>query len=77
MLDKVSLTSEQGISDMFYSMACKAAVKAHDKLKPDEISTLITRLKESGRNTHCPHGRPLSIKISKYEIEKWFKRVVS
>lgn len=77
MLDKVSLTSEQGISDMFYSMACKAAVKAHDKLKPDEISTLITRLKESGRNTHCPHGRPLSIKVSKYEIEKWFKRVVS
>ncbi|MHB1452572.1 MAG: DNA mismatch repair endonuclease MutL [Saccharofermentanales bacterium] len=71
-----SLDEKISISNVLYSMACKAAVKAHDRLKPEEIQKLVHKLSIISRNTHCPHGRPISVKVSKYEIEKWFKRVV-
>ncbi len=65
------------VSDILYTMACKAAVKAHDRLKPEEIDALVQRLSLAGRNTHCPHGRPVAVKVARSEIEKWFKRIVS
>jgi DNA mismatch repair protein MutL len=55
--------------------ACKAAIKAGKVLSEDEIECLIVML--SGDVTlRCPHGRPITVKISKTEIEKWFKRIV-
>ena len=76
-LNSGSSDGKHDISSILYTMACKAAVKAHDKLKPEEIAALAERLSKANRNTLCPHGRPVSIKISRYEIEKWFKRVVN
>ena len=56
--------------------ACKAAVKAYDHLKNDEIATLIKDLEKCENPYSCPHGRPTFIKLSRYEIEKKFNRIV-
>lgn len=58
------------------SMSCKAAVKGHDKLSLAEIHALIGELLSLENPFHCPHGRPTIISITKYELEKKFKRIV-
>lgn len=55
--------------------ACKAAVKSGDKLSSEEIKIILDKLKEN-IGLKCPHGRPVAIKISRTEIDKWFKRIV-
>lgn len=55
--------------------SCKSAVKAHDYLSHEEICALIAQLKQCKNPFSCPHGRPTFIRLSKYEIEKLFKRV--
>ena len=56
------------------TMACKASIKAHDKLSIREMEDLISTLFECSNPTCCPHGRPTIIHFSKYDIEKMFKR---
>ena len=55
--------------------ACKSAVKSGDYLTDSEIKSLILMLKKNFA-LKCPHGRPIAIKISRMEIDKWFKRIV-
>ena len=55
--------------------ACKCAIKAGDKLSEIEIDLLISKLKDD-LGLKCPHGRPVAIKITRTEIDKWFKRIV-
>lgn len=54
--------------------ACHAAVKAHDKLTPDEVSGLLRQLARCERPDICPHGRPTAIEITSSELEKRFGR---
>ncbi|WP_165445376.1 DNA mismatch repair endonuclease MutL [Bacilliculturomica massiliensis] len=61
--------------DKIIMKACKSAVKAHDHLAAEEIQALIRDLAKTNNPFSCPHGRPTFIKLSKYEIEKLFKRV--
>lgn len=75
--DKIQYHSEEEISSAFYTIACKAAVKANDLLDPIEIEHLLSELQKIPNPTHCPHGRPVLLKMSKYEIEKSFKRIVT
>jgi len=56
-------------------MACTSAIKAGDNLKAIEISNLIKELRNTQEPFTCPHGRPIIIKMTKYELEKKFKRV--
>ena len=56
--------------------ACKAAVKGHDKLHDIEIKRLLEDLSVLKDPYHCPHGRPILIRLSEKEIEKEFKRIV-
>jgi DNA mismatch repair protein MutL len=70
------LHSEDQISDFYYSLACKAAVKAHDRLEPREMDQLLNDLLVLDDPYHCPHGRPIIIRISRHELEKQFKRIV-
>ena len=56
--------------------SCKAAVKAHDVLDLREVEELRSLLLGLDNPYHCPHGRPIVLEISKYELEKLFKRVV-
>lgn len=58
------------------SMACKAAVKGNHTLSLLEAKTLIDELMNLENPYHCPHGRPTMFEMSKYEIEKKFKRIV-
>ena len=56
--------------------SCKTAVKAGDKLSNNEVASLIKQVDETGMVLQCPHGRPVIIKLSRKEIEKWFKRTL-
>lgn len=55
--------------------ACKSAIKSGDNLSNEEVNSLIERLKQNW-GLKCPHGRPIAVKISRTEIDKWFKRIV-
>ena len=57
------------------TMACKAAVKAHDKLSATECKKIIEDLMELENPYTCPHGRPTIVAMTKYEVERKFKRV--
>lgn len=58
------------------SMSCKAAVKGNNRLSFEEAEALIEQLLTLDNPYHCPHGRPTIVSMSKYEIEKKFKRIV-
>ncbi len=64
------------IDRIIMSMACKNAIKAGDTAAPEEIRELLERLMKTSTPYTCPHGRPIIITISKYELEKKFKRVI-
>lgn len=59
------------------SMSCKAAVKGNQTLSYSEFDALVTELLTLENPYNCPHGRPTIISMSKYEIEKKFKRIIS
>ncbi|GAA0759344.1 DNA mismatch repair endonuclease MutL [Clostridium sartagoforme] len=58
------------------TLACKAAVKANDSLNQIEMEKLINDLKYIDDPFHCPHGRPVIIKFTNYELDKKFRRIV-
>ncbi|MBR5281040.1 MAG: DNA mismatch repair endonuclease MutL [Clostridia bacterium] len=60
--------------EAIYTMACKAAVKANQKLSEAEIQTLLKKLSKLENSCTCPHGRPIVVRLTKHEIEKRFKR---
>lgn len=57
------------------SKACKAAIKSGKTLSQNEIDALLKAMNED-MTLRCPHGRPVSVKITRTEIDKWFKRIV-
>ncbi len=58
------------------SMACRKAVKANDTLTAIEMDKLIEDLRYIDNPFHCPHGRPVIIKFTEYEMDKKFRRIV-
>lgn len=64
------------LDDMYHTFACKAAIKANDNNSLKELSSIVKTLLEDERIRYCPHGRPVMFKISKYELEKQFRRIV-
>ena len=64
------------ITEKIASMSCKAAVKGNNKLSEAEANELIDELLTLENPYNCPHGRPTIISMSKYELEKKFKRIV-
>ncbi|WP_343209106.1 DNA mismatch repair endonuclease MutL [Anaerolentibacter hominis] len=58
------------------ALSCKAAVKGNQTLSYTEAFALIDELLELENPYHCPHGRPVIISMSKYELEKKFKRII-
>lgn len=66
----------QIIREKIASMACKAAVKGRHSMTYEEADKLIEQLLELDNPYNCPHGRPTIISMSKYEIEKKFKRII-
>lgn len=62
--------------DLAILMSCKAAIKANRHLRNDEIFALLETLRNCEEPFTCPHGRPVIIHYSTYEIEKMFKRIM-
>ncbi|MCI8841306.1 MAG: DNA mismatch repair endonuclease MutL [Oscillibacter sp.] len=58
---------------LLHTMACKAAIKGGWKSGPEELRALIDKV-QSGEVRYCPHGRPVAVRLTKYELEKMFKR---
>lgn len=68
-------TRDQLFDHLMATMACKAAVKAGDRLTREEIDYLMHLRKLAEDSHHCPHGRPTSLTFSRHELDKQFKRV--
>lgn len=64
------------ITERVATMSCKAAVKGNNRLSFAEAKELIQELMQAENPYNCPHGRPTLIVMSKYEVEKKFKRIV-
>ena len=62
--------------EKFASMACRAAIKANDRIQSMEIRSLLNELETCENPFTCPHGRPTIVEITKTEIEKMFKRIM-
>ena len=63
------------LDDLLHTMACKAAIKAHDKNDLAELQELAQIVYADEQVRHCPHGRPVMFVIKKHEVAKQFKRV--
>jgi DNA mismatch repair protein MutL len=61
---------------MLIQSACKYAIKAGDPVTAKEIEALLTAYQKEGIPMTCPHGRPVMVKMARFEFEKLFKRVV-
>ncbi|OUQ55728.1 hypothetical protein B5E58_11870 [Tyzzerella sp. An114] len=79
ILDIISDKNKESVYDTkihdIATAACKAAVKANDKLSFQETHKMISELLKLENPFNCPHGRPTIIEITKYELEKLFKRI--
>lgn len=74
--NKLVMNKPSALNDYLAKSACKAAVKANDKLSDSEIDILLNQLFKENQVLLCPHGRPIVVEIKKTDIEKWFKRIV-
>ncbi len=79
ILDLIMNNSKRAESEIFdellHSIACRAAVKAHDKSSDIELEAFANKVIDSDAR-YCPHGRPVIIKFTKTDIEKKFFRIV-
>ena len=75
-LNKSKITEADLVKDSLMQMACKSAIKGGDDLSKNEIELLLKEMQEQNVVLFCPHGRPVIVRITKSEIEKWFKRIV-
>lgn len=74
--NRLTLNNATVLEDYIAKSACKAAVKANDILSDIEIKILLTKLSTENQVLLCPHGRPIILRITQKDIEKWFKRIV-
>lgn len=75
ILDIINNSSTDYMEENIHTIACKAAIKANKKLSDKEIDELVKLFVAQGGVNTCPHGRPIIVKITKYELEKMFKRI--
>ncbi len=76
IMDGMKGKKPEMILDRLATISCKAAVKGNNTLSIPEVKTLISEMLSLDEPYHCPHGRPTTISLSKYEFEKRFKRLV-
>ncbi|APW63330.1 DNA mismatch repair endonuclease MutL [Paludisphaera borealis] len=63
------------VAELLHMVACKAAIKAGQRLTPEEIDALLDRRELAADAHHCPHGRPTALIFTKSELEKQFGRI--
>ncbi|MGN1207937.1 MAG: DNA mismatch repair endonuclease MutL [Christensenellales bacterium] len=70
------ISTQNMLKEKLAQKACKASVKAGNKLGKTEIDMLLGLMQKNNMTLSCPHGRPAVVEITKNELEKWFKRKV-
>jgi DNA mismatch repair protein MutL len=73
---KRDVSAAKLLKDRLAQSACKAAVKGGDRLPEAELARLVSVIAEQRVMPVCPHGRPIAVKVTKTEVEKWFRRIV-
>ncbi len=68
-------TREVLLNDLLSLMACHSAVRAGDRLEPEEIAALLEQRQLADDTHHCPHGRPTALLFSRHDLERQFRRV--
>ena len=63
------------IDSLMHMISCKAAIKAGDKLTPEEVTVLLENRDLCRDSHHCPHGRPTALIFSREELDRRFKRI--
>lgn len=76
MIDNKEVSVSKFRDSIAKSISCKSSIKANKALSNTEIDDLMRQLRLCKNPYNCPHGRPTIVKISSYEIEKLFKRVM-
>jgi len=71
----VSPTRRDLLDELLHMMACKAAVKAGQRLSPEEIDSLLEQRHLCDDAHHCPHGRPTALTLSRAELDRQFGRL--
>ena len=74
-LDDAKDFSDLGQLGKIITRSCKSAVKGNDTLHDEEIRELLSELSKCENPYSCPHGRPTFVRFSRYELEKFFKRI--
>jgi DNA mismatch repair protein MutL len=75
MSEAKNLDRRDVLDELLHMISCKAAVKAGDKLSPEEITALLEHGDLCQDSHHCPHGRPTALTFSREELDKKFKRI--
>ncbi len=80
MLDELTESERLSDPDELYlkiaTMSCKAAIKGNQRISTEEFAALFDEMLTLDNPYHCPHGRPTTIEMSRYELERKFKRVI-
>jgi DNA mismatch repair protein MutL len=62
-------------NDLMSLMACHAAVRAGERLTPEQMAALVEQRQLADDTHHCPHGRPTALLFSRHDLERQFRRV--
>lgn len=69
------LVAEQAVKQIAATMACHAAVRAHDPLTVEKMTHILEELRATAYSTVCPHGRPVMFRLSRRDLERRFERI--
>ncbi len=69
------LVAEQAVKQIAATMACHAAVRAHDPLTTEKMTHILEELRATAYSTVCPHGRPVMFRLSRRDLERRFERI--
>lgn len=72
----IAKKSSELIKDYLMQHSCKSAIKGGNDLSENEINHLYKQMSQEKITLFCPHGRPIAMRLSKQDVEKWFKRIV-
>jgi DNA mismatch repair protein MutL len=67
--------AEQAVKQIAATMACHAAVKAHDPLTVEKMRHILEELRATAYSTVCPHGRPVMFRLGRRDLERRFERI--
>ena len=76
LLDGRQKMLPETVEELLHSVACKAAIKAHDTTSLPEMEQLVEVIRQDRDVRFCPHGRPVSITMTRSELERRFGRLV-